>query len=43
MSDQKPHITASELDHILEQVQKKRADAPAAARPASGPEKSALR
>ena len=23
MSDQKPHITASELDHILEQVQKK--------------------
>ena len=34
MSDQKPHITASELDHILEQVQKKRADAPAAARPA---------
>ena len=34
MSDQKSHITASELDHILEQVQKKRADAPAAARPA---------
>lgn len=34
MSDQKPHITASELDHILEQVQKKQADAPAAARPA---------
>jgi hypothetical protein len=34
LSDQKPHITASELDHILEQVQKKRADAPAAARPA---------
>ena len=34
MSDQKPHITASEPDHILEQVQKKRADAPAAARPA---------
>lgn len=31
MSNQKPHITDSELDHLLEQVQKKRADAPGSA------------